>query len=107
MVSNLSQRGIVLESLETYHDLAAQRKRLKDANFGSGHEGVSVLDCWKSWITDEEKERVAKCEMVDEVEEWELLAGHYGICWGWRDGSETEEGNVFLQAWGDTRGEEG
>ncbi|KAF2236265.1 leucine carboxyl methyltransferase 1 [Viridothelium virens] len=105
MVSNLSQRGIVLESLETFHDLDAQRKRLKDAGFDSGQEGRSVLESWRQWIVEEEKERVAGCEMVDEIEEWELLAGHYSICWGWRDGHDNEDLDVFSRAWKDLRQE--
>ncbi|KAL9095381.1 MAG: hypothetical protein Q9165_002252 [Trypethelium subeluteriae] len=108
MVSNLSQRGIVLESLETFHDLAAQRNRLKDAGFNSGQEGRSILECWRQWIVEEEKGRVARCEMVDEVEEWELLAEHYCICWGWRDGHDDKEDlDVFSRAWKDLRRQEG
>ena len=108
MVSNLSRRGIVLESLENYHDLTAQRRRLKDAEFSSGQEGMSVLECWNNWVGEEEKERVAKCEMVDEVEEWELLAGHYSICWGWRDSNDArEERDVFSRAWEALKRKEG
>ena len=100
MVFNLSQRGIVLESLETYHDLDTQKRRFKDVGFDCGQSGTSVLDYWKTWVKEDEKERVAKCEMVDEVEEWELLAKHYCVCWGWRDGDFAGTGlGVFSRAW--------
>ncbi len=39
---------------------------------------------WEDWITAKEKERVAELEMVDEVEEWRLLAKHYCVVWGSR-----------------------
>ena len=37
-------------------------------------------------MSSQEKERLAKLEILDEVEEWELLARHYCVVWGWRNG---------------------
>ena len=31
-----------------------------------------------------EKERVSRLEMLDELEEWELLAAHYTVVWAWQ-----------------------
>ena len=45
-----------------------------------------------------EKERVGRCEMLDELEEWVLLARHYAVVWGWRNG-EGEGVDVFGRAW--------
>ncbi|TKX27009.1 leucine carboxyl methyltransferase [Elsinoe australis] len=70
----------------------------------------------KMWITPQERERVERLEWLDEVEEWKLLASHYCVAWGWRDGSVdqmSEEGDgggggtkdeVFSRAWGDIAG---
>lgn len=100
MVSNLASRGIHLQTLHTYSTLAKQRARLKDAGFIDGQEAADVGFLWKNWVTPEEKDRVSRCEMLDEVEEWTLLAGHYCITWGCRsDGSA--ETQVFDKAWKD------
>jgi len=42
--------------------------------------------------------------MLDEVEEWRMLARHYCVCWGWRDGDdeETGKGDVW-ELWKDLR----
>ena len=45
---------------------------------------MDVDSLWEQTISPEEKERVAALEMVDEVEEWRLLAQHYCVAWGWR-----------------------
>lgn len=95
MVSNLATRGIQLQTLHKYASLEAQRCRLKEQGFGDGQAGADIEFIWKNWICEAEKERVAGLEMLDEMEEWQLLARHYCIAWGWRDGSDT---SVF-QGW--------
>lgn len=49
-----------------------------------GFEGWTVKEIWDQWIDGAEKERLRRCEMVDEEEEWVLLAGHYGVIRAWR-----------------------
>ena len=97
MISNLSMRSIKLPTLLTYPELDDQRARLESYGFGDGDGAVDTLWIWKEWVPEEEKERVAGLEMLDEVEELELLLRHYCVAWGWRDGGE--EG-VFTKAWG-------
>jgi [phosphatase 2A protein]-leucine-carboxy methyltransferase len=92
MVSNLAQRGIVLQTLHKYHSLPSQRTRLKEASFVDGQRGADVEWLFQKWLDAEEKERVGRCEMLDEMEEWILLGRHYAVCWGWR-------GEVFGRAW--------
>jgi [phosphatase 2A protein]-leucine-carboxy methyltransferase len=92
MVSNLAQRGIVLQTLHKYHSLNAQRTRLKDATFVDGCRGADVEWILQNWLDTEEKERVGQCEMLDEMEEWVLLGRHYAVVWGWR-------GDIFGTAW--------
>lgn len=60
--------------------------------------GIGVADVnhlWEKGVPAEEKARVAGLEMVDELEEWELLAAHYCVVWAWRDGEPAAgmEGN--------------
>ncbi|CAI7641675.1 unnamed protein product [Penicillium bialowiezense] len=85
MVSNLAARGIQLQTLHKYASLEAQRARFRDQGFGDGQAAGDVEFLWKNWVSEEEKDRVAGLEMLDEMEEWELLARHYCIAWGWRD----------------------
>jgi [phosphatase 2A protein]-leucine-carboxy methyltransferase len=94
MVANLAARGIRLQTLQAFETLAAQRARLKGYGFEAGQEAVDTEHLWQRWVGDEEKARVAGCEMLDEVEEWVLLARHYCVAWGFR-------GGVFGEAWAD------
>ena len=83
MVSNLAARGIVLQTLRKYGSLEAQAARMKAYGF-EGSMGADVNTLWEKGVDEAEKERVAGLEMVDEVEEWKLLAGHYCVFGGWR-----------------------
>lgn len=83
MISNLGSRGIVMPTLASYRNPSQQEARLKEAGFESVRK-LTVKDIWTTWIPEEEKERVNSLEGLDEVEEWDLLASHYIIAWGWR-----------------------
>jgi [phosphatase 2A protein]-leucine-carboxy methyltransferase len=83
MVANLAARQIRMPTLDVYRTTAGQEVRLKEAGFDAV-KGMTVEDIWKRWVSPEEKERVDELEGLDEVEEWNLLAGHYAVVWGWR-----------------------
>lgn len=98
MVSNLAARGIVLQTLQKYHSLDLQKVRLNRHGFPSA--GAADVDfLWENWVSAEEKERVAGLEMVDEVEEWRLLARHYCVVWGWRGKDDS-----IWERWKDLQG---
>jgi [phosphatase 2A protein]-leucine-carboxy methyltransferase len=92
MISNLASRGLQLQTLERYHDLEQQKSRLRNFGFvstdqqqaGAGCKASDISTIWKRWTSPEEKERIEGLEWMDEVEEFELLARHYCISWGWR-----------------------
>ena len=88
MVSNLASRGIVLRTLRKYHSLEIQKARLQTYGFAE-NAAADVEYLWEHWTGEDEKQRVAALEMVDEVEEWQLLAQHYCVVWGRR--SEHDE----------------
>ena len=112
MVSNLASRQITLPTLSAYPTLSSQKRRLKEADFTSGQGAADINRVWDRWIPPEEKIRVDRCEGLDEVEEWVMLAQHYCIAWGWRDGAEKgdasgdAEAMVFSRAWRGVIGEE-
>lgn len=87
MVENLARRGIELLTVQEYGSMEAQRERLRGYGFLDGVRVWTVDMLWEA-VEEEERERVARLEMVDEVEEWKLLAEHYCVAWGWRDGGE-------------------
>lgn len=95
MVANLATRGIQLQTLNKYATLDAQRTRMRDQGLNTGQAAADIDFIWQRWVNEDEKERVAGLEMLDEMEEWRLLAGHYCIAWGWR-GNEFGDG-----CWGD------
>lgn len=93
MVANLAARRIRMPTLAAYPDVADQRARLTKSGFADGVRALTVRDIWAGWVAADEKERVDQLEGLDEVEEWELLAGHYVIAWAWRgQGFEGWEG---------------
>ncbi|KIW05598.1 uncharacterized protein PV09_03470 [Verruconis gallopava] len=98
MISNLSQRGIVLQTIQKYATLDAQKLRLQASGFVTGQQAADVDFLFNHWLSDEEKERIGRCEMLDELEEWVLLAQHYCIAWGWREGTN-DGADVFGRAW--------
>jgi len=100
MTSNLASRNIYLPTLSSYPTLAHQRERLKNEGFVDGNMAADINFIWREWIHDDEKERVADLEMLDELEELELLLKHYCIAWGWRDCEVGKEG-IFARAWDD------
>lgn len=103
MISNLAARGIQLQTLSKYASLSAQRQRCVDHGFKSDQKAVDIDFVWNNWISDTEKRRVATLEMLDEIEEWRLLAQHYCMVWAWRE-AETADIEVFRR-WKHVRSE--
>lgn len=87
MVANLAARNITMPTVKVYKTLADQQERLSQLGFsgpdgGQGSETVEQI--WEQWVSATEKERVDGLEGLDEVEEWQMLARHYAVVWGWR-----------------------
>ncbi|KAF2274847.1 leucine carboxyl methyltransferase [Westerdykella ornata] len=99
MTSNLSSRNIYLPTLSAYPELGDQRARLKQYGLADGAKAADNEWIWREWIPEEEKERVAGLEFLDEMEELDLLLKHYCVAWGWRDDGQ----GVFSEAWRDIR----
>jgi [phosphatase 2A protein]-leucine-carboxy methyltransferase len=97
MISNLQSRNIHLPTLTAYPELGDQRARLKAYGLQDGAKAADTYFIWRKWVTEDEKERVAGLEMLDEMEELDLLLKHYCFAWGWRNG----ESGVFGEAWKD------
>ncbi|KAH8656035.1 S-adenosyl-L-methionine-dependent methyltransferase [Tricladium varicosporioides] len=90
MVANLAARNITMPTLRAFRTLEDQKQRLSELGFrdnNSGQEAESIERIWENWISSDEKERVNGLEGLDEVEEWQMLARHYAVVWGWRGDS--------------------
>ncbi|KAL5334655.1 S-adenosyl-L-methionine-dependent methyltransferase [Aspergillus crustosus] len=99
MVANLATRGIQLQTLHRYDSLEAQRRRFREQGFDGGQAAADVDFLWERWVAEEEKERVGGLEMLDEMEEWKLLAQHYCVAWGWRDGHGDGSDSARFAGW--------
>ena len=80
MTSNLSSRGISLPGLQACPTIKDHQQRLGDCGFEKTG-GMAVKDWWRTRVSDDEKERLRSLEGLDEEEEWDLLAAHYGFVW--------------------------
>ncbi|KAH7312943.1 S-adenosyl-L-methionine-dependent methyltransferase [Rhexocercosporidium sp. MPI-PUGE-AT-0058] len=103
MVSNLASRGISMPTLKHYTTLSDQKTRLLELGFkGDGDEGgqeaETIENIWQDWVPSSEKQRVDRLEGLDEVEEWQMLARHYAVVWGWR-------GSTGWEGWSGLRGQ--
>ena len=98
MVENLAARGIVMPTVQQYKNLNDQLERLRVLNFGAnggGMNGSTIEKIWERWIAPAERGRVDVLEGLDEVEEWQMLARHYAVVWGWRGISGWETWQTF------------
>lgn len=70
-----------MPTLSVYPEPVDQANRLTQAGFEVVRH-MTIGDIWKTWVAQEEKERLDELEGLDEVEEWQLLAAHYIVVWG-------------------------
>ncbi|KAI9741422.1 MAG: Transcription initiation protein spt3 [Claussenomyces sp. TS43310] len=84
MTRNLASRGLSMPTVHRYTTLQNQKDRLRNDGFWKMQDAATILWIWENWIPGVEKERINSLEMLDEVEEWELLAKHYAIAWAYR-----------------------
>lgn len=100
MVANLAARNITMPTVKAYKTLRDQKQRLSDLEFlgpEGAQEAETIERIWDQWITPAEKERVDGLEGLDEVEEWQMLARHYAVVWGWRGSAGWASWKALLQ----------
>ncbi|KAG4304616.1 hypothetical protein PORY_002009 [Pneumocystis oryctolagi] len=95
MVKNLASRGISFKTLDTYSTIEKQRIRLFDLGFITYQKAVTIKQIFDEWYDHDDKVRISKVEFLDEIEEWDLLASHYCVAWGWID----EHENGYFKEW--------
>ena len=92
-------RGINLKTLAAYPTVESQCLRLKQCGFTSGQFAIDINFAHDHWMGQAELQRISKLELLDEMEEWRLLASHYCIVWGWKTSENTDgsQGNPFKE----------
>ena len=84
MVDNLRRRNCAL--LASPRARAARRRRRAPAAGYSRAEAVPVLEYYEAAVSADERRRVERLELLDELEEW-LLLSHYAVALAVRDGA--------------------
>ena len=85
MVDNLRRRNCALLGLAACPSCAAQEARARAAGY-SRAEAVPVLEYYEAAVSADERRRVERLELLDELEEWRLLLSHYAVALAVRDG---------------------
>lgn len=76
MLKNLHERGILLKSIMEYPTVKKQQERYLQLGFKSVL-GFDLGQAYDQLVPHEEKLRISKLEILDELEEWILLCSHY------------------------------
>jgi tRNA wybutosine-synthesizing protein 4 len=70
------ERGCKLLGIKDCDSLIRQKERLSDAGF-KRIEAYTILEVYNKYVDLLERQRIAKLEIFDEFEEWELIQSHY------------------------------
>ncbi|KAH7103760.1 leucine carboxyl methyltransferase [Auriculariales sp. MPI-PUGE-AT-0066] len=81
MRENLQARNVTLPGVDAYPTLTAQAERFTVNGF-TASSSLTLRTIRSHYISSEERERIAKLEMLDEIEELDLVLQHYAISWG-------------------------
>ncbi|KAF8648537.1 hypothetical protein AX16_006241 [Volvariella volvacea WC 439] len=81
MVNNLKSRNVILPGAEPYHNAQTLPGRFTNHGFTAAR-AMTLREIQRDCIPEEELERIAKLELLDEVEEMNLLLDHYALTWG-------------------------
>ncbi|KAI7817479.1 S-adenosyl-L-methionine-dependent methyltransferase [Gamsiella multidivaricata] len=81
MLRNLKARQIELPGIHAYPSLKSQEERFLSRGWLAA-KAVSMNTLLDD-LPEDEMKRISALEIFDEVEEWQLLAGHYCIAWAY------------------------
>ncbi|KAI0036129.1 leucine carboxyl methyltransferase [Vararia minispora EC-137] len=96
MKNNLKSRHVELPGAEPYNSLDSLRQRFFRLGFEEAR-ALTLRDFRRTHISVTEQMRIARIEMLDEVEELELVLQHYAISWGIK--LSAKQANAWLE-WG-------
>ena len=82
MCRNLAERGIRVPGITDFPTLAHQKARFSDSGWDMETESIDMLTAFATLISGQERARVQRLEIFDEVEEWEMIMQHYCLTLG-------------------------
>ncbi|KAI8088861.1 S-adenosyl-L-methionine-dependent methyltransferase [Halteromyces radiatus] len=83
MIRNLLIRNIELKGIHAFPSLEHQERRFLDLGWNYA-KAVDINTIHDNILTSQERTRIAKLEMLDEIEEWKLLSDHYCVAWAYK-----------------------
>jgi len=78
MIRNLRNVGFEIPGLKDFPTLEAQKERFLLTGWSDAHS-CSMRFYFDKLLSQENKERISKLEIMDEVEEWNMLMEHYSL----------------------------
>ena len=88
MMDNLGRRGCPLLGLPAVPDCRAQEGRCTSCGWQRA-EALEMLAFFEQVVAPEERARVCKIELLDELEEWRMLLNHYCVTLAVTDEGDT------------------
>ncbi|KAJ1565629.1 hypothetical protein HK405_011937, partial [Cladochytrium tenue] len=91
MVENLRSRNLHLPGLHAFPTAESHAQRCVSAGF-SGAAALTMRQFYAERVAPDEADRVRRLELLDELEEWLLMADHYCVAWAWAGGGGGNDG---------------
>ncbi|KAI8148337.1 leucine carboxyl methyltransferase 2-like protein [Fennellomyces sp. T-0311] len=83
MIRNLQSRRIELKGIHAYPELKDQETRFTRLGW-DGAKAVDTSTIHDQYLDRSDIARMARLEILDELEEWHLLAAHYCVAWAYK-----------------------
>ncbi|KAG0191913.1 hypothetical protein DFQ28_010604 [Apophysomyces sp. BC1034] len=83
MIRNLQSRNIELKGIHAFPDLTDQQRRFKNLGWDDA-TAVDINTVHDQYLDRSDITRMIRLEILDELEEWRLLAGHYCVVWAYK-----------------------
>ncbi|ORX49136.1 leucine carboxyl methyltransferase [Hesseltinella vesiculosa] len=92
MIRNLLARHIDLKGIQAYPQLEDQEQRFLKLGW-TGAKAVDMNAVHDQWLDENDKQRINRLEILDELEEWKLISSHYCVAYAYKS---VEEGFAAL-----------
>ncbi|CAH1758045.1 1807_t:CDS:2 [Entrophospora sp. SA101] len=95
MLHNLRLRNIELRGIHAYPTLQSQKDRYLSRGWNYA-EAIDINEIHDYHLDPNELSRISRLELMDEFEEWKLLAKHYCIAWAYKVTTDDKSHKSFF-----------